>query len=94
LDIPSRKEEGKFKQGKMMSAKVCQRFLYSLYTLEKLKQKKLSSFAKLGPFGFVVSHFSMGNFLEYCIWVSVRNKGLPLLVSKGPICELIHQIDY
>ena len=33
-DFFIQKKEGKFKQGKIMSAKVCQRFLYSLYTLE------------------------------------------------------------
>ena len=30
FDLPIRKEEGKFKQGKILSTKVCQRFLYSL----------------------------------------------------------------
>ena len=33
FDLPFRKEEGKFKQGKIMSSKVCQRFLYSILTL-------------------------------------------------------------
>ena len=33
FDLPFRKEDGKFKQGKIMSTKVCQRFLYSLPTL-------------------------------------------------------------
>ena len=33
FDLPIRKEEGTFKQGKIMSPKVCQRFLYSLPTL-------------------------------------------------------------
>ena len=30
FDLPLRKEEGKFKQGKIMSTKVCQRFLYPI----------------------------------------------------------------
>ena len=34
FDFLVTKKEGKFKQGKIMSAKVCQRFLYSLPTLE------------------------------------------------------------
>ena len=33
FDLPFRKEEGKIKQGKIMSTKVCQMFLYSIHTL-------------------------------------------------------------
>ena len=33
FDLPFRKEERKFKQGSIMSTKVCQRFLYSIPTL-------------------------------------------------------------
>ena len=45
FDLPIRKEEGKFKQGKIMSTKVCQRVLYSIPTLdtksglERLREK-------------------------------------------------------
>ena len=34
FDLPFRKEEEKFKQGKIMSTKVCQSFLYSIPILQ------------------------------------------------------------
>ena len=45
FDLPIRKEEGKFKQGTKMSAKICQKFLYCELTLERmvLKIKKATS---------------------------------------------------
>ena len=64
FDLPTRKEEGKFKQGEIMYTKVCQRFLYSIPTLVTILNALISHSR---PVHVVIDSF--GCLIRYYCWL-------------------------